>query len=378
MRWIIRDIAADPEFALSLVVTGSHLSTRHGHTVDEVVADGNEITLRIPVDLSDQKASTLAAAAATILSGLTSFLAANQPDIVLILGDRWEMLPIATASTVAGVSLGHFSGGEVTEGVLDDCVRHAVTKLSHLHFVANETYAKRVRQMGEEDWRIVVCGGPGIDNFNRLKLLDSVELSQRIGLDLSKPTALVTFHPETRSSGSIATQAEALTAALRVARERLGLQFVITSPAADPGADEIEARLRSFAEQIPQAAVYVHSLGTLLYLSLMKATRLMIGNSSSAYNEAPVAGLLAVDIGSRQKGRLSGGNIIKVGTSSDEIFAGIKQAMETLSRGRFEYPYGTGTASPTARAFIKKVFRERSRQDVLLKRFVDRPIATAQ
>jgi UDP-hydrolysing UDP-N-acetyl-D-glucosamine 2-epimerase len=377
MRWIIRDVAADAAFSLALVVTGSHLSKRHGHTVDEIVADGNDIALRIPVELNDQNARTLAGVSAAIVTGLSEFLALHRPDIVLVLGDRWEMLAVASACTFAGVPLGHFSGGEVTEGVFDDSVRHALTKLSHLHFVANETYAKRVRQLGEEDWRIVVCGGPGIDNFHRLELFDRAELSERIGLDLSQPTALVTFHPPTRGSNSIADQVEALTLALKMARDRFGLQFVITGPAADPGADEIEARLRDFAKGDPTAAVYIQSLGTQLYLSLLKAARLMIGNSSSAYNEAPVGGLIAVDIGDRQKGRLSGGNIIKVGHSASEIFAGIAQALERPAGARFECPYGTGSASPVARAFIQKVFSEHSRDDLLRKRFVDQALASA-
>ena len=377
MRWVIRDLTEDPSFRVGLVVTGSHLSARHGHTVDEIVADGNDIALRIPVDLARDEPMTLARAMAGIIPALAQHLEKRHPELVLILGDRWELLAVANACILTGTPIGHFSGGELTEGALDDSVRHAVTKLSHLHFVANDVYAQRVRQLGEEDWRICVCGGPGIENFQRLELLGRPALSTYLGLDLDKPTAVVTYHPPTRSSEAAEPQLESLLAALRAGCERFGLQYVVTGPNADPGSRSIEEALRGFVET-SSGHVYVSNLGARIYLSLLKQARLMIGNSSSAFNEAPMAGLVCVDIGDRQSGRISGGNVISVGATRDEILSGIERGLLFDRQIKFKSPYGQGGASALARAFLKKVFVQQGADRILRKRFVDhRPCTPA-
>jgi GDP/UDP-N,N'-diacetylbacillosamine 2-epimerase (hydrolysing) len=372
LRWIIRDFSEDPAFDLDLVVTGSHYSERHGKTVNEILADGFERVFHIPVEIQRDEPNSYSAAISEISTNLTLHLTARRPDIVVVLGDRWELLAVANACVVTATPLAHFSGGEVTEGALDDSVRHAVTKLSHIHFVANEVYAARVRQLGEENWRISVCGSPGIDNFTRLHLLGKRELSEKIGMDLSMPTAIVAFHPATRSDIQIGDQIDFFISALTRARKEVGLQFVITAPNADPGADRIEAALRTFADSSSDA-VYVPSLGSQLFLSLLKIAQLMIGNSSSAFHEAPVAGLVCVNVGDRQKGRISGGNVISVGYTTDEIWTGIVKALKFNRTTRFQSPYGSGSASTLVRAFLTDVFSSHDRMAILRKKFVDLP-----
>ncbi|MDT3687772.1 MAG: UDP-N-acetylglucosamine 2-epimerase [Pseudorhodoplanes sp.] len=364
LRWIAHDIGADARFDLDLVVTGSHLSGRHGATVAEIEADGHEISARIPVMLERTDAQSLAQVSATIVTGFAEYLDRRRPDVVLVLGDRWELLPVATACTIAAIPMGHFHGGEVTEGALDDGVRHALTKLSHLHFVANDVYGRRVRQLGEEEWRICICGAPGLDNFHRLQLLDRQALSNDLGLDFARPTALVAFHATTR--GSDADGVNALVQALTAARERFGLQYVITAPGADPGADVIDKALQAFAAGSPQT-VYVASLGTVRFLSVMNHARLMIGNSSSAYYEAPAAGLPAVDIGNRQKGRIRPDNVIGVGTSCDAILDGIEKALSASVSPR----QPKEAVSKTAIEYLASIFIDRSKQTLLGKKFVD-------
>lgn len=371
MRWMIHDLLEDSEFATDLVVTGTHLSPRHGHTVDEIIADGVHIGLRIPLALTSDVPSTLARAMGDLTSALAQRLVEHPADIALVLGDRWELLPIAGACLIARTPIGHFSGGEITEGSADDSVRHAVTKLSHLHFVANDVYAVRVRSLGEEDWRVCVCGGPGIDNFRRLPLPDRATLSAELGIDLTKPTAVVTFHPPTLSAVPAERQVEALLDALRIGQEQLGLQYVITGPNAEFGADAIEHSLRNFVAG-PGGHVFVPSLGTRNYLSILKHARLMIGNSSSAFHEAPLVGLLCVDVGDRQRGRLSGGNVINVDPTVPAIVAGMEQALNADRDARFTCPYGTGETSTLARTFLKKIFEERGAEAIWRKRFVDR------
>jgi UDP-hydrolysing UDP-N-acetyl-D-glucosamine 2-epimerase len=370
MRWVAKDLSSDPDFRMDLVVTGSHFSDRHGMTIDEIMADGHASPIRIPTDLAKDEPATYAVASAKIVTELTAFLAQSRPDIMLALGDRWELLAAATACLLTRTPIGHFAGGEKTEGAFDDSVRHAVTKLSHLHFVANETYAARVRQLGEEDWRICVSGNPGSDNFFRIPLLSAQELGRDLGVDLTKPTALVAFHCPTLSAESVKQQAAVLVEALREARIRHGLQYVVTAPAADPGAEVIETTLRAFVESEP-GCIYVASLGTQRYISLLKIARLMIGNSSSAFHEAPFANLPAVNIGDRQRGRIHGGNVVTVDVTVQAIMSGIDSCLAVRRNTAPQPESMKDSVSAKSRAFLKDVFAQGTKQMILRKSFTD-------
>ena len=370
MRWLMADLKEDPAFKLSIAATGSHMSRDHGLTYRDIENDGFSIDCKLEVPLETGRPAALAEALGRMTAGLAAYFESSPPDVVLFLGDRYELLAAAGAGILMGIPLGHFSGGEVTEGVIDDSIRHAVSKLSHLHFVANEVYASRLRQMGEEPWRITVCGGPGLENFRRLALLDRDALSRELGLDLAHPTAVVAFHSPTLALETLDDQIAALIEALRAAQTRHGLQYVMTAPGADPGGEKIAAALAAFVDGNDKAR-YVQNLGQRRYLSLLNHAALMIGNSSSALSEAPTARLPAVNIGDRQKGRLRGENVFDVGESAEDIVSGIESALRFDRTKPCHNPYGGGDTSAKARTFLKDVFARRSRGEILRKKFVD-------
>jgi UDP-hydrolysing UDP-N-acetyl-D-glucosamine 2-epimerase len=374
MRWVMADLKEDPAFTLAIAVTGSHMSRDHGLTYRDIEADGFSIDWKLEVSLDTSRPAALAEALGQMTAGLAAYFEPSRPDIVLFLGDRYELLAAAAACTLMGIPMGHFSGGEVTEGVIDDSIRHAVSKLAHLHFVANEIYADRLRRMGEESWRITVCGEPGIENFRRLVLIDRDSLSRDLGLDLQRPTAVVTFHPPTLGLERLDDQITALIDALQAARSGHGLQYVITGPCADPGGEKIEAALTAFAAR-SEGVRFQKSLGQTRYLSLLTHAAMMIGNSSSALHEAPMANLPAVNIGDRQKGRLRGENVIDVGETAADILSGIEAALRFDRTTPCGNPYGSGDASAKVLTFLEEVFGSRNRSEILRKKFVDVPVA---
>ena len=374
MRWVMADIKEDPAFALAVAVMGSHMSREHGLTYREIEADGFAIDWKWDGSLDTGRPAALAEALGQMTAGLAAYFESSRPDVVLFLGDRYELLAAASACTLMGIPMGHFSGGEVTEGVIDDSIRHAVSKLAHLHFVANEVYADRLRRMGEEPWRITVCGGPGVENFHRVAPIDKSALSRDLGLDLELPTALVTFHPPTLGLDRLEARIAALIEALQAAHSRHGLQYVVTGPCADPGSEKIEAALAAFAERT-DGARFFKNLGQRRYLSLLRFAAMMIGNSSSAMHEAPSANLPAVNIGDRQKGRLRGENVIDVGESVQEILSGIEAALRYDRAKRCMNPYGSGETAAKALLFLKDIFASRTHDEILRKKFVDVPTA---
>lgn len=369
MRCVLRDLADDARFELSLVVAGAHLDAGFGMTVDEIEADGFAIDARVPASFGDGSALDLATAIGTMTDGLARGIAAIGPDLVLVMGDRNELLAVAAACLVLTIPIGHISGGEVTEGAIDEQVRHAMTKMAHLHFVANETYGGRVRQMGEEAWRVCVSGEPGLDNVRRLELMDRDELSRALGLGFSAPTALVTYHPATVETMTADDQAIQLIDAL----ERAGLEYVVTYPNPDPGSDSIIRRLEDFCRHAGERAVIFKNLGQKRYLSTLKHATMMVGNSSSAVYEAPLFNLPAVNIGDRQKGRMCASNIIDAACETESIVAGIDTALHYDRSRECEKLYGDGRSSGRIVDFIAGTFAERDKGTILRKSFVDQP-----
>jgi UDP-hydrolysing UDP-N-acetyl-D-glucosamine 2-epimerase len=366
LRWLIHDLREDDAFRMQLVASGSHLSHRHGYTINEIRRDGYSVACEIPLDLD----GSLTRAMSYLTTKLGEYLTESRPDLLLVLGDRWELLPIASVCTILGIPIGHISGGEITEGAIDDSVRHAITKLAHIHFVANEVYANRVRQLGEEQWRICISGGPGLDNFTRTRRHSREALEDDLGLSLERPTALVTLHPPTNSLDTLDSLLNEFQRALVLAQEEFGLQYIFTAPNADPGAGKIETALKRFSSERSDC-IFVPSLGPTRYISLMHYVSIMIGNSSSAFHEAPLAQLPAVNIGDRQKGRLAGDNVVSVSITAEAILDGIRKGMTMPKKQNFECPYGTGSASPIIRSFIKKVFQQHGRTEILKKKFSD-------
>jgi UDP-hydrolysing UDP-N-acetyl-D-glucosamine 2-epimerase len=355
-----------PDITLQLYVAGGHLSPRFGRTVEAIEADGWSIAARIETSVASDAPADVAAAAGAGVAGFARAFARGRPDLIVLLGDRLEMLSAAVAALPLAIPVAHLHGGEVTLGAIDEQARHAITKLAHLHFPAAEPYARRILQMGEEPWRVHCCGAPGLDRLARLPALPRAELARRIGLPLRRPTLIVTFHPVTLEPDEAAFHSEELAAAL----ETVAGDVVITHPGADAAHQTVIRRMESLAATRPGTRM-VPALGDDCYGSLLREADVMVGNSSSGLIEAPSFGLPVVNVGIRQEGRLRAANVIDVGYGREEIAAGIRRALEPRFRESLRglvNPYGDGRAAPR----LAKVLCEVELGPRLVqKRFVD-------
>jgi UDP-hydrolysing UDP-N-acetyl-D-glucosamine 2-epimerase len=340
---VLRRIQAEPALALQLLVTGMHLSPRFGMTVKVIEADGFEIAERVRMLSNSDDPSAIAKSMARGTSGFAQLFARSRPDILVVLGDRFEMHAAALAALPFRIPVAHIHGGELTEGALDDALRHSMTKLSHLHFAATQEYGRRLVQMGEEPWRVTVSGAPSLDNLASVKRLTAAELESRFGLRITPDTLLVTFHPATLEYEDAGRQAGELLAALRSS----GRPVVFTMPNADTGGRVIREHIKRFIREEPSAQA-VESLGTEGYFSALALCAAMVGNSSSGLLEAPSFGLPVVNVGIRQSGRTRGENVVDVGTGREEIAKGIRRATDPAFRKSLQglaNPYGDGKAS---------------------------------
>jgi UDP-hydrolysing UDP-N-acetyl-D-glucosamine 2-epimerase len=355
-----------PGITLQLYVAGAHLSPRFGETVSAIEADGWPISARVETIGASDAAVEVAAGTGAGVAGFARAFAAGRPDLIVVLGDRAEMLAAAVAALPLAIPVAHLHGGEVTEGAIDEQARHAITKLAHLHFPAAEPYARRIRQMGEEPWRVHCVGAPGLDRFARGAAMPREELARRIGLPLRRPTLLVTFHPVTLEPGEAGGHSAELAGAL----EMVDGDVVITYPGADAAHDAVIRRLEALAATRPGTRM-IPALGEDGYRALLQEADVMVGNSSSGLIEAPSFGLPVVNVGIRQQGRLRAANVIDVGHGREEIAAGIRRALAPGFRAGLRglvNPYGDGNAAPR----IARVLREGELGPRLVrKRFVD-------
>jgi UDP-hydrolysing UDP-N-acetyl-D-glucosamine 2-epimerase len=356
-----------PDVDLLVYVAGSHLESPFGvRTGDLVEADKWRITARIPMGITDDAPATIAAATGRGVTGFAAEFARRRPDLLVVLGDRYEMLSAAVAALPFALPVAHLHGGEVTEGAIDEQIRHAITKLAHLHFVAAEPYAARVRQLGEEPWRVHCVGAPGLDRLRAGGSLSREEIGRRLGRPLGRPTVLVTFHPETLAVADVPRQAEELAAAL----EKVEGEIILTAPGTDTGYRAISAALDRLAGRRPLTRLGA-TLGDDVYTSLLREADVMVGNSSSGLIEAPTFRLPVVNVGDRQRGRLHAANVIDVEHDRQAIAGAIRRALEPAFRDALAglvNPYGDGHAAPR----IARVLREIELGPRLTrKRFVD-------
>ena len=361
---VLRRIQEDPDLNLNLLVSGMHLLPEFGSTVNSIEADGFDISDRVEISISSDSPEGIAGAMGHGLLGFAKSFARSKPDILLVLGDRYEMYSAVAASLPFNIPVAHIHGGESSEGAIDESIRHAITKMSHLHFVSTEVYGQRVIQMGEEPWRVVVSGAPSLDNVKTLTLLSKSELEQGFDLDLSKPTLMVTYHPVTLQYENTEDQAQQLLAALG----EVDFNIVLTYPNADTSGRVIIKMIYRFAEQRENARV-VDNLGTQAYFSLMSHAAAMVGNSSSGIIEAASFKLPVVNIGDRQLGRIRSENVADVSYEKDAILAGIARATSTGFRQEIEnLPncYGDGNA---AERIVEKLNAVTLGRKLLMKRF---------
>jgi len=365
-RPILRKIQSEPDLELSLFVSGMHLAPEFGLTLREIEHDGVPIAHRVEMLLGSDTPEAIAKSMGLGAIGFAQAYAHSLPDLLLVLGDRFEMHAAALAALPFKIPVAHIHGGEITEGAIDDPLRHSITKLSHLHFVSTEASARRVTQMGEEPWRVIVSGSPAIDAVHEVELLEPEELAARFGWDRCRPPLIVTFHPVTLEYEQTEWQMSELLEALRA----FDVPMVFTAPNADTNGRIITRMIEAFVRDRPGVR-FVPNLGTQAYLSLMAAGAAMVGNSSSGIIEAASFELPVVNIGSRQRGRTRAKNVIDVGYARAEIASAIQAALAAEFRASLEgitNPYGAGNAAE----IIVKHLKELSLYPGLpIKRFVD-------
>jgi UDP-N-acetylglucosamine 2-epimerase (non-hydrolysing)/GDP/UDP-N,N'-diacetylbacillosamine 2-epimerase (hydrolysing) len=363
---LLRALQAADGLALALFVGGMHLSPDFGLTVRAIEADGYPIAARVAMALTADTPADIARSMGLGVAGFAGAFARSRPDILVVLGDRFEMHAAALAALPFKLPVAHIHGGELTYGAMDDALRHSMTKLSHLHFTATEAYARRVIQLGEEPWRVTVSGAPGLDNLRTVELLSRAEIEARYTLRLDEPFLIVTYHPVTLEFERTAWQTGEMLAAL----DETQMPIVFTLPNADTAGRLITELLRGFVAAHPRCRL-VDNLGTQGYFSLMALAAAMVGNSSSGLLEAPSFQLPVVNIGNRQAGRVRAANVLDVGYNRAEIEAGIRRAVAPGFRAglaALTNPYGDGHAAGRIVERLKAVALD---DRLLVKRFFD-------
>ena len=363
---LLRTIEADPGSRLLVFVSGAHLAPEFGLTVRNIESDGFPIAARVDVLLSSPSAEGVGKSIGLGVIGFAETFARNRPDLLVVLGDRFEMYSAALAALPFAIPVAHIHGGEITEGAIDDALRHSLTKLAHLHFVTTEEHGRRVRQLGEEPWRVTVAGAPAIDAIQLTAVTPAAVLRKRWGLDSNEPLLAVTFHPVTLQAELVEQHIGELLAALA----HLGHRCVFTGTNADRGNDRVRRALGEFIAAHP-SAIYCENLGAADYWGLLQTATAMVGNSSTGLIEAPSFELPVVNVGDRQRGRTRGINVIDVPCERRAIAAGLERAMSgefrRFLRGMIS-PYGRGGTAALIHDTLKSVPLD---ERLLLKRFVD-------
>ena len=367
MYWLMREIERDPALELQLIVTGAHLEPRFGNTVDVIERDGFSIDARVPIDLSDDTPTGITNATGKALSGIGAALAELEPDLLVLLGDRYEIFAAAAAAALHRVPIAHLHGGEVTEGAIDDAMRHAITKLASLHFAAADVYRQRIMQMGEAPETVFTVGAPGLDHLARTELLDDVQIREALDIAGDAGYFLITVHPATLCDDDPAAEIEALLTALDGFAEHTA---VFTGVNADSGSDTIARRIGEYVAGHPRSARLFQSLGQQRYLSAMKHAVAVVGNSSSGIIEAPACGVPTVNIGPRQDGRLRAASVIDCAADPSSVGKALERALDPAFRdicAHGEKPYGL----PGASARIADVLRRTDPHTLRRKSFHD-------
>jgi UDP-hydrolysing UDP-N-acetyl-D-glucosamine 2-epimerase len=351
LYWVMHDLRADPGVELQLVVTGMHLAPEFGLTVRDIESDGFRIDRRVEMLLASDTAGGVAKSLGLGVIGMSDALEALAPDVVLVLGDRFEILAAAQACLIHRIPLAHVAGGDVTEGAIDESIRHAITKMAHLHLVTNEASARRVRQMGEDPARVHVVGSPGLDHLKRRPLLDRQALEDALGSGLGRRNLLITFHPVTLAGDDGRAEFEEMLSALESIDSEVVFWF--TRPNADTGGRALARRLDDWAGAQRRPVHVYTSLGQQRYLSLMAQVDAVVGNSSSGLYEAPSLGVATVDIGERQRGRLSAESVLHCPAERRLIGGTVARAL-ALDCSSTVNPYGDGHSAERIVALLRR------------------------
>jgi UDP-hydrolysing UDP-N-acetyl-D-glucosamine 2-epimerase len=348
---LMKDIEKDQDLQLQVIVTGMHLSPEFGLTYKEIEEDGFAIDSKVEMLLSSDTPIGITKSIGLGIISFADVFSQLQPDLLVLLGDRYEILAAAQAALIAKIPIAHIAGGDTTEGAFDESIRHSITKMSHLHFVTNEQSLQRVRQLGENPNHIYNVGSPGIDRIIRLQRMSRCQLEKSLQFTLLKRNLLITFHPVTLDCQASAQQFNELLEVLHNLGPEIGLIF--TKPNADPEGREIIRLLDDFISQHPNAIAFT-SLGQLRYLSLITQVDAVVGNSSSGIYEVPSFQKPTVNIGDRQKGRLLASSVIDCAPQKDEIETAISEAF-IKDCSTTVNPYGDGDSSIKILHIIKSI-----------------------
>jgi UDP-hydrolysing UDP-N-acetyl-D-glucosamine 2-epimerase len=367
LYWPLHDLFHHKDVDLKLIVLGAHLSPPFGETVKEIERDGFPIAARIECLLSSDTDVGMAKTLGVAALGLADLLGQMRPDLLLLIADRYEMLAPAAVALTLRIPIAHIEGGEISEGAIDDAVRNAITKMSHIHFTSTENARDRVIAMGEEPWRVHRAGAPSLDHLLRSQLLALDELQQRLQLDLGRPTIVVAYHPVTLLADTT-EEADALFAAL----EQVDGQILFCYPNSDAGSHALMQRTRNFLATHKDARIFVN-LDAVTYWSLLRHVALLVGNSSSGIMEAASFGLPVVNVGFRQKGRERAPNVLDAAPEANAILEAIARARSAEFReslAGMTNPYGDGHA---AEKMVQVLTTSPLSENLIVKRAPDLP-----
>lgn len=369
LRWVMQGIKDDAELTLQIIATGMHLSPEFGNTYQAIEQDGFQIDRKVEMLTSSDTAVGIAKSMGLGMIGFADALHELQPDLIVVLGDRFEVFSAVSAALVARIPVAHLHGGETTEGAFDEALRHSITKMSQLHFVATEAYRQRVIQLGEQPDRVFLVGGLGVDNIKRLQLLTRTDLEGSLDFKLGVKNLLITFHPVTLETASAANQMQELLAVLAQLKDT---QLIFTLPNADTDGRVLIELVQNFVKQHNNARVYT-SLGQLRYLSCIAQVDGVVGNSSSGLTEVPSFKKGTINIGDRQRGRLQACSVINCEPTQESIASALTQLYSAdfqTSLTKVINPYGEGGAS----AKVVNTLKHYPLDDIVKKTFYNLPI----
>jgi len=366
LYWLLKEIEADSELKLQLIVTGMHLSPEFGLTYKEIEKEF-KIDKKIEILSSSHTNLDICAEMARVYEKFAPALAELKPDILVLLGDRYEIFGVAGVASIMQIPIAHIHGGETTQGAFDEAFRHSITKMSHIHFAATNEYANRIIQLGEEPRRVFNVGGTSIENIKKLNLLSKEEFEKSIDFRLAKKNILITFHPVTLENSSAREQFSEILKALDGLEDT---NFIFTKANSDTDGDVINKMIDEYVSENSQKAVAFASLGQLRYLSAIKFVDIVLGNSSSGLLEVPSFKKATINIGDRQKGRARASSVIDVRPVKEEILAAIKRAYSKEFEQTLKdtiNPYDGGNPSKK----MVKILKEIKLDGILKKKFYD-------
>lgn len=370
LYWIIKELHENNSVELQLIVTGMHLSPEFGLTYSEIELSGFPVTKKVEILLSSDTPVGVSKSMGLALISFTEIFTELEPDLLLLLGDRFEMLSVASAALVSKIPIAHIHGGETTIGAIDESIRHAITKMSHLHFSTTDTYRDRIIQLGENPKRVFNFGAPGLDNLTNLVFLDKDDIEERIKFTLGNTSALVTFHPETLVNLEIEDQFSQILDALSL---NPNIRVIFTKANADVGGRLINKMIDDYVSKNSNRCICFASMGQLLFLSTIRLVDLVIGNSSSGIIEAPSLNTITINIGDRQKGRVKALSVIDCKPITEDINRAILVALSMKAKFKklnINNPYFKKDSSKN----IAKVLCDIPLCNLIKKDFFDLPI----